>query len=168
MVYGFVYLWFDRLHKKFCIGSHYGQLDDGYITSTGHMTSAYKARSSDFRRRVLWTLTSPDLKMLQHKEQAWLNLIDDTQLGKKYYNLKKLAAGGNGGANKGKTVKKHGPCTDDHKAKLRACQLKNNARSKRIMIDGIAYSSLREAAETLGISRSNSKLSCFSNAKCFA
>ena len=99
--YGFVYLWFDVVRRKFCIGSHYGSLDDGYVTSTGHMMKAFKKRPETFHRKILSFCFKPDKLALQKMEQEWLNLIKDEELGKKYYNLKKLAAGGNGSANKG-------------------------------------------------------------------
>ena len=52
---GFVYLWYDKKKKKYCLGSHYGSIDDGYITSTGYMMKAYKKRPDDFKRRILST-----------------------------------------------------------------------------------------------------------------
>lgn len=99
--YGFVYLWFDAIRRKFCIGSHYGSLDDGYVTSTGHMMRAYKKRPETFRRKILDFCFEQDPQALQKIEQKWLNFIKDEELGTKYYNLKKLATGGNGSANKG-------------------------------------------------------------------
>jgi hypothetical protein len=100
--YGFVYLWYDRHRQKFCIGSHYGQLNDGYISSTGNMSKAYAKRPSDFKRRILYYLSIPNYKLLLQREQYFLDKIKDYELGSKYYNLKKHAAGGNGSANKGK------------------------------------------------------------------
>jgi len=29
--YGFVYIWFDRKHKRYYIDSHWGKEDDSYI-----------------------------------------------------------------------------------------------------------------------------------------
>ncbi len=104
-IFGFVYIWRDRYRKKFCVGSHYGQLDDGYITSTGYMIRAYNKRPQDFRRRILFLLTEDNKKLLLEKEQYFLNFIRSEELGKKYYNLKKHASGGNGRANLGKSKK---------------------------------------------------------------
>lgn len=108
---GFVYLWFDRKRKKFCIGSHIGSLDDGYVTSTGYMMHAYKRRPYDFRRRILWQATLFDYRVLHEEEQRWLDMIKPDELGIKYYNHKRSALGGNGHANKGKQTwmkgKKH-------------------------------------------------------------
>jgi hypothetical protein len=95
-VYGFVYIWHDRKRKKFCVGSHYGSPTDKYISSTGHLKSAFKKRPEDFRRKILWKLEIPDLKLLQRHEQYWLDMIKIEELGVKYYNYKKHASGGNG------------------------------------------------------------------------
>jgi hypothetical protein len=114
MKYGFIYLWYDSLKRKFCLGSHYGSADDGYVTSTGYMIKAYKKRPKDFKRRILFKITEdcPKHKKLYEKEQYFLNMIKDHELGKKYYNYKKIARGGND--NKGKAL------TDDHKAAIAA------------------------------------------------
>ena len=32
--YGFVYIWFDRKHKRYYIGCHWGHEDDGYVCSS--------------------------------------------------------------------------------------------------------------------------------------
>lgn len=104
-IFGFVYIWRDKYRKKFCIGSHYGQLDDGYVTSTGYMMRAYQKRPEDFRRRILYFLVEDNKKLLLQREQYFLNFITEEELGKKYYNLKKHAAGGNGKANLGKSKK---------------------------------------------------------------
>ena len=39
--YGFVYIWYDRKHKRYYIGSHWGSEDDGYICSSTHMNHAF-------------------------------------------------------------------------------------------------------------------------------
>lgn len=110
--FGFVYIWFDRRKKMFCIGSRYGSLTRTYITSTGWMARAYKKRPEDFKRRILYFLPVPDKKLLHQVEQRWLDMIDDAELStsenvvagrNRYYNMKKHAAGGNGSANKGKS-----------------------------------------------------------------
>jgi NUMOD3 motif len=96
-MFGFVYLWFDRKRQKFCIGSHVGTFDDGYISSTGWMLHAYNKRPQDFKRRILFIQNEPDRKLLLKQEQRWLDLIKVGELGVKYYNLKRKANGGNGG-----------------------------------------------------------------------
>lgn len=99
--FGFVYLWFDSHRRKFCVGSHYGAVDDGYITSTGWMRKAYKKRPQDFKRRILYHLPVDCKKTLLIAEQKVLSKLRDDELGTRYYNLKKEASGGNGNANKG-------------------------------------------------------------------
>lgn len=115
--FGFVYIWRDALKNKYYIGSHLGSTDDRYISSNKWMSAAYKKRPETFRRRILTYLTSSrsnnkeSLKLLHAIEQQWLDLIPDAELSisanvilgrDRYYNMKKVAAGGNGSANKGK------------------------------------------------------------------
>jgi hypothetical protein len=100
--FGFVYIWYDRFKKRLCIGSHYGSYEDGYTSSTGHFRESYSRRPAHFMRRIVYWLPVQDLKLLQNKEQEWLNKIPDDELGKRFYNFKKTASGGNGKANKGK------------------------------------------------------------------
>jgi hypothetical protein len=96
---GFVYIWHDKKRNKFCIGSHVGTLDDGYVTSTGHMKRAFKQRPHTFKRRIL--STHDNTFALREAEQRWLSMIKDSELGIRYYNLKKTASGGNGGSVRG-------------------------------------------------------------------
>ena len=93
--YGFVYIWRDRKHNKFCIGSHLGSLTDGYLSSTGYFIRAYTKRQEDFKRRILSFLFVKDRQELLKLEQYWLDKIKDSELGRRYYNLKRFAAGGN-------------------------------------------------------------------------
>lgn len=51
--YGFVYIWFDRKHKKFYIGCHWGYETDNYVCSSIWMKRAFKARPQDFKRKIL-------------------------------------------------------------------------------------------------------------------
>ena len=84
--YGFVYLWFDRKHKRYYVGCHWGKEDDGYICSSSNMKSAYKRRPFDFKRKILKTniLNKKDLLI---EEYNYLSKIKTEELGKKYYNL---------------------------------------------------------------------------------
>lgn len=84
--YGFVYIWFDRKHKRYYIGCHWGSLNDGYICSSSNMKSAYKRRPNDFKRKILKT-NIDDKKLLLEEEYYWLSKIKTGELGKKYYNL---------------------------------------------------------------------------------
>lgn len=83
--YGFVYIWYDKKHKRFYIGCHWGREDDGYICSSSWMKQAYKRRPKDFKRRIL--KKNIEKENLLNEEYKWLILIPDNLLGKKYYNL---------------------------------------------------------------------------------
>ena len=91
-MFGFVYIWFDRKNKRYYIGSHKGNPEDGYISSSSWMKNAYYRRPEDFKRKIL--SIRGNRRELLEEEQKWLDLIDDKELGKKYYNLKKKAYGG--------------------------------------------------------------------------
>ena len=92
-MYGFVYIWYDRKHKRYYIGSHKGSIDDGYICSSSWMKNAYKRRPNDFKRRIL-SFVSSNRKDLLNEEQKWLDQIKESELSNRYYNLKKSANGG--------------------------------------------------------------------------
>ena len=83
--YGFVYLWFDRKHKRYYVGCHWGTVDDGYICSSRWMRKSYKRRPQDFKRRILKTnLSRTDMYV---EEQRYLNMIKSEEKKVKYYNL---------------------------------------------------------------------------------
>ena len=84
--YGFVYIWYDSKRKMYYIGCHWGTEDDGYICSSNRMRDAYRRRPEDFRRRIISKIyTNRD--DLHEEEHRLLQMIDDSELGKKYYNL---------------------------------------------------------------------------------
>jgi hypothetical protein len=85
---GFVYIWFDKKHKRFYVGSHWGIPIDKYVCSSNWMIAAYRRRPEDFKRRILETVTTTRIDLYE-REYAWLSLIKDAELGKRYYNLKK-------------------------------------------------------------------------------
>lgn len=92
---GFIYIWMDTEDKKFYIGSHSGREDDKYIGSGIYFINAYNKRPNKFKRRILERVLFVDYKDLLQREEYWLNMIDESELGIKYYNLKKCASGGN-------------------------------------------------------------------------
>lgn len=92
---GFVYIWMDRTSKMFYIGSHVGEENDGYVGSGLYFKMAYEKRPNSFKRRILQRVIFSDYRELQNIEERWLNMIPDEELGNRYYNLKKCAAGGN-------------------------------------------------------------------------
>jgi len=84
--YGFVYLWFDRKHKRYYVGCHWGTTDDGYVCSSPWMRQAYKHRPHDFKRRILKTnITEKSYMFLE--EQRYFDMIKPEELKSKYYNL---------------------------------------------------------------------------------
>jgi len=95
MKFGFVYLWYDTIRKKYYLGSHLGPPTDGYIGSNRRFQSAFKSRPSSFKRRILESYENITSKELLQREQYWLNMIDPLELCNRYYNEKKFAAGGN-------------------------------------------------------------------------
>lgn len=84
--YGFVYIWYDKKHKRFYIGCRWGHENDGYICSSPWMKQGYKRRPEDFKRKILSKVYS-NKKDLLGQEYKWLSKIKDDELGKKYYNL---------------------------------------------------------------------------------
>lgn len=91
---GFVYLWKDTKRNKFYLGSHFGSLDDGYAGSNNRFICAFKSRPETFKRRILEHHISITSKDLLKKEESWLQLIKVEELATKYYNEKRVAAGG--------------------------------------------------------------------------
>lgn len=88
--YGFIYIWYDRKHKKYYIGSHWGTENDGYICSSRNMKKNYKRRPQDFKRRIVERVTT-DRKELLETEDKWLQLA--TKNPTRYYN-KNFKTGG--------------------------------------------------------------------------
>ncbi len=84
---GFVYIWFDKKHKRYYIGCHKGKEDDGYICSSVWMRNSYKRRPHDFKRRILTRVQKVVGNNLLEEEHRWLSLIKSEELGKRYYNL---------------------------------------------------------------------------------
>jgi hypothetical protein len=89
--YGFVYIWYDRKHKRYYIGSHWGTEDDGYICSSPWMKQGHKHRPTDFKRKIIKKFDSRE-DMID-EENRYLSMIDDEERGKKYYNLRNTSFG---------------------------------------------------------------------------
>jgi hypothetical protein len=84
--YGFVYLWYDKKHKRYYVGCRWGDENDGYICSSPWMLQGVKHRPKDFKRRIL-TKVYTNRQGLLEEEYRWLSMIKKEELGKKYYNL---------------------------------------------------------------------------------
>jgi hypothetical protein len=86
--YGFIYIWFDRKHKRYYIGSHWGTETDRYVCSSKWMNKAYARRTNDFKRRILKRVYSSRKDMLE-EETRWLQMIKPEEIKIRYYNLKR-------------------------------------------------------------------------------
>jgi hypothetical protein len=82
--YGFIYIWYDKKHKKFYIGRHWGTEDDGYICSSTNMRNNYNGRPQDFKRRIIAKVYCRQQLVIE--EQRWLDMIKPTECKYKYYN----------------------------------------------------------------------------------
>lgn len=89
--YGFVYLWYDRKHKRFYVGCRWGSVDDGYVCSSPWMKQAYRIRPADFKRRILKT-NIETRQQTYVEEQRYLDMIKESEIkplnpNPRYYNL---------------------------------------------------------------------------------
>ncbi|QIG70829.1 putative homing endonuclease protein [Rhizobium phage RHph_I1_18] len=84
--YGFVYIWFDRKHKRYYVGCHWGHENDRYICSSRWMRESYKRRPQDFKRRIIVSNIATREDTIS-EETKWLQLIKSEELGKRYYNF---------------------------------------------------------------------------------
>lgn len=82
---GFVYIWYDRKHKRFYIGSHWGTEDDGYVCSSRWMRKSYKRRPEDFKRRIISKIHTNRVDLIL-EEGKWLSLIKPEEVSIRYYN----------------------------------------------------------------------------------
>jgi hypothetical protein len=84
--YGFVYIWRDRKHNRYYIGSHWGTEDDGYVCSSSWLLKAYKIRPQDFKRKILKRIYSTRADLL-NEEFKWISFIKPNEIKVRYYNL---------------------------------------------------------------------------------
>lgn len=85
--YGFVYIWFDRKHRRYYVGSHWGTEDDGYVCSSQWMKRSWERRPEDFKRRII-KRGFTDKKSLLIEESRYLKMIKSEELKVRYYNLR--------------------------------------------------------------------------------
>ena len=92
--YGVIYIWFDRKHKRYYIGSHWGSNpeNDNYICSSNWMKSSYKRRPQDFKRRIISRIYTTKQDLL-NKELEWFLLVKPEEIGIRYYNLRMTNTG---------------------------------------------------------------------------
>lgn len=100
--FGYVYIWYNKVQKKFYIGSHHGSVEDSYIGSGTYFTKAYNLNPTHFKMRVVaYNRDTDNYKDTQKLEQHYLNLIKPHKFKTRYYNLKLYATGGLGDVNSG-------------------------------------------------------------------
>jgi len=121
---GFVYLWKDCKRNKYYLGSHSGDINDGYLGSNKKFLSAYKSRPETFRRRILEFYDSCENSFIRNREEKWLSLIRPEELNIKYYNMKIFASGGD----------IYSYLSDEDK---RISRLKSNSKIRKLLKDGI-------------------------------
>ncbi len=148
--FGFVYIWRDCKNNMFYIGSHVGKLDDGYVGSNTRLKRAYRKRPKDFIRRILYFCYEKSREKLLKKEAYWLSMIKVEELGKKYYNLKRVARGGNLLENYTKEQKEN----YSNKLKKSANTGKNHYRSRRVVCFNKVFETLNDAIEHIGFNPS--------------
>jgi len=88
MKYGFVYIWTNQINNKKYIGSHYGNINDGYIGSGIYFQKAYKKYKDNFKRDILYIGN-----LYKEVEEHYLNKYNVAE-NKEYYNLKNNSIGG--------------------------------------------------------------------------
>jgi|LakMenEpi03Aug12_release.lakeMendotaPanAssembly.Ray.scaffolds.fasta_scaffold557683_1 hypothetical protein len=96
--FGYVYLWYDTVRKKFIIGSHHGNVNDRYKTTTGgrHVKNIFKKRPNTMKFKVLQYNQEIDCsKHTKKLEQKWLDLRPNIKNNSKYYNIRQSASGFN-------------------------------------------------------------------------
>jgi hypothetical protein len=88
MKYGFVYIWYDKKHKRYYVGCRWGTIDDGYVCSSRWMNTSYKRRPHDFKRRIL-SYVYTNRSDLHEEEYRWLSMMKSEELhGPRYYNIR--------------------------------------------------------------------------------
>jgi hypothetical protein len=76
----------DKKHKRYYIGCHWGDENDGYICSSTWMLQAYKKRPQDFKRKILERYD--DRSKSNEIEHRWLQMMKPEELkGVRYYNI---------------------------------------------------------------------------------
>lgn len=85
---GFIYIWRDRKHNRYYIGSHWGTVDDGYVCSSRWMRKSYSRRPEDFKRRIIAWVKSSRIDLLI-EEERWLQMIKPAEIKHRYFNFRR-------------------------------------------------------------------------------
>lgn len=82
----FVYLWYDSHVKMYYIGSHYGDIYDGYKGSGVRFKNAYNKRPNSFERSIIEYCIVDNHGEIKSIEGKYINNISDKDWDR-YYNL---------------------------------------------------------------------------------
>ena len=85
---GFVYLWENTENKKMYIGSHLGNVNDGYVGSGVYFKRAFEKKPENFKRTIIYTGNK-----FRDIETFILKSVDAAN-SDRFYNLKNDAVGG--------------------------------------------------------------------------
>lgn len=89
----FIYRWFDRTLKKFYIGSHYGEVNDGYLFGGIDIKKEYKERPDDFEREILSYHLVSEYSEIRKIEKEYL-IKYDVENNDMFYNRTNESYGG--------------------------------------------------------------------------
>jgi len=94
MYYGFVYEWTNVLNGKKYIGSHAGDVNDGYVGSGKAFRHAVEKHGiENFTRGIVEYIVIENRRYLLEREKFYLDAVD-AYYNKKYYNIAKDVIGG--------------------------------------------------------------------------
>ena len=96
----FLYVWHDKCRNMFYVGMHEGAPDDNYISSSRWFNGEYQYRPTDFKRKIIKFFSNRE--SARKEEARFLRMIQESEFGKKYYNLKNGRPSGGEPWNKGK------------------------------------------------------------------
>jgi hypothetical protein len=88
---GFIYKWTNKNNNMFYIGSHKGNINDGYVGSGTLFKEEYKLNKIDFERKILEYVNNEENILV--REQFYLDLYD-VKNNKLSYNLNPKTSGG--------------------------------------------------------------------------
>lgn len=89
----FIYLWIDKLCNKYYIGSHIGNVNDGYLFGGIDIKKAYKKRPMDFERIILSYHDVESNFEIRDLEKSYL-MKYDVENNQQFYNRTNESYGG--------------------------------------------------------------------------
>lgn len=150
---GFVYKWYDTSNNMYYIGSHKGDVNDGYIGSGVYFLKSYKKRKESFFREIIYV--GEHYRLYEETVLRYL----DAEKDKNSYNLKNDSVGGWSHLQTESIKRKRG---DSISKSLKGRKLnpkwkKNISKSRMKKIyscsDKILFNSYQEAAKHYNVSR---------------